>query len=557
MDVDELVRKYCLKNAIEYEGKANPKAVLGKVIGENPDLRKDVPAIMAKVQAFVKDINALSLEQQKQELEGLAPELLEKKKQVKEAVLPELPDAEGGVVMRFAPSPSGPLHIGHTRAAILNDEYVRRYGGKMYLRLEDTNPNNIDMAAYDLIPQDLEWLGAEVSDIIIQSDRMQHYYDTGKALLKGEHAYICTCDVEDWRKLKESGKPCPHRSQPANEALDLWERMHSGHFQEGQASMVVKTDLNDPNPALRDFVGFRIVDAVHPRVGDKYSVYPLYNLSVAVDDHLLGMTHILRGKDHLNNTFRQKYVYNYLGWKMPHFNHYGWVSIEGTILKTSTMAQGIRDGQFTGWDDVRLGTLQALAKRGFSPDALRRYWLEVGINEVDIKFSWQTFFAFNKEIIDPTADRQFFVPEPVSMPIIGVKELASKAPLRPNDPDAGYREEILAAPITVLLPKEEFDPIQDGQKLRLKDLANVTKTKDGLEYLGNDLAILKEGVPILQWVCESTALDMIVQMPDGTDITGLAEPGVKERKGRVIQFERFGFIRLDEKEDGVAYFLHK
>ncbi len=161
--------------------------------------------------------------------------------------------------MRFAPGPSGPLHLGHTRVAILNDEYCKRYDGKFINRVEDTNPDKIDPDAYDMIPQDLEWLGVKVHQTVIQSDRFEFYYDLARQLIEKGHAYICTCPVEDWRKMKEESRPCPHRDLPKEVQMEQWERMLAGHYGEEKAVFVVKTDLHHPNPAIRDFVGFRIV----------------------------------------------------------------------------------------------------------------------------------------------------------------------------------------------------------------------------------------------------------------------------------------------------------
>ena len=126
-----------------------------------------------------------------------------------------------------------------------------------------------------------------------------------------------------------------------------------------------------------------------------------------------GLTHVLRGKDHLNNTQRQAYLFQYFGWKVPHYTHYGLVSVPDAILKTSTVGKGIKTGEYSGWDDVRLGTVRALAKRGFRPEAIRNYWVDCGIKETDVEFSWDNIYAYNKAIVDKTANRYFFVWDPV------------------------------------------------------------------------------------------------------------------------------------------------
>ena len=179
--------------------------------------------------------------------------------------------------MRFAPGPSGPLHIGHSRAAILNDEFVKRYGGRFILRLEDTNPMKILPEAYTMIPEDMSWLGTTVHQVVRQSDRFGIYLEHARRIIELGGGYVCTCPVEKWRSLKERNRACPHRDQDPDKQLAEWERMLDGTYREGEASLMIKTDLGHPNPAVRDFVAMRIMDHPHPRTGDRFRVYPLYN----------------------------------------------------------------------------------------------------------------------------------------------------------------------------------------------------------------------------------------------------------------------------------------
>jgi glutamyl-tRNA synthetase len=564
--LEELARKYALHNAIMHDGKADAGSVLGKLISEQPELKSDIKGTMKVIKTIVADVNKLTLAHQKELLEKEAPELLEKK--IKDAghgsdsvhVWRELPNVQGDVVMRFAPGPSGPLHIGHTRAAVLNDEYVKRYGGKYIIRLEDTNPMKIDTDAYDSIADDLKWLGIQYHELAIQSDRFEIYYEHAKSLLEMGRAYICECNVEDWRSAKLEKKPCPHRDLEVELQLERWEKMLGGIYDEGQASFMVKTDLEHPNPAVRDFVGARIVKTPHPRTGDKYLVYPLYNFSVAVDDHLMAMTHVLRGKDHLNNTHRQEYVYDHLGWQKPVFVHYGLVQMEDITLKTTIIKEGIAKGEFSGWDDVRLATLKTLAKRGIQPEAIRNYWREVGVKEVDIRFSWDNLYAYNKDIVDPQANRYFFIWNPEPLVIQGAETLEGHAPLHPDHPERGIRKSTLAgkAGIKVFITHDDFEKIQSNDKLRLKDLCNVQLTSENaVQYIGDDLSLIKQGVKIIHWVGEE-AIPTRLYMPDGSVKEGRCETILKADLGSVVQFERLGFVRVWAENGGyVAYFTHR
>jgi glutamyl-tRNA synthetase len=557
--LEELVRKYALHNAILHNGKADEKAVIGKIIGAKPELKSEIKEVMKVIKSIVSKINELTLDEQKKLLENEAPELLQKKAP-KKTHIPDLPHVDSDVVMRFAPGPSGPLHLGHTRAALLNDEYVKRYGGRYLIRIEDTNPVKIDPEAYDSIEEDLKWLGVDYHKILIQSERFDIYYDLARKLLELKCAYICTCDVEFWRQAKLQKKACPHRGEDPEVQLELWDKMLSGAFEEKEVSYVVKTDLEHPNPAVRDFVGFRIVKTPHPRTGSRYLVYPLYNFSVAVDDHLMGMTHVLRGKDHLNNTHRQEYVFHHFEWNKPIYIHYGLVQIVDTTLKTTLISEGIKSGDFTGWDDIRLATLKALAKRGIQPDAIRRYWNEVGIKEVDIKFSWDNLYAFNKDIVDDLANRYFFVSDPKILTIKGIDKLDGHAPYHPDHPERGVRKIAIEGTegIRIFVAEDDLKKTKTGDKIRLKDLCNIKLlSQDEAEFIGNDIALLKEGIKIFHWVGEDN-VETKLYLPNGTLKKGLCEHILKDDLGKVVQFERQGFVKVEEKEkEYAAYFAHR
>ncbi|HQA20776.1 MAG TPA: glutamate--tRNA ligase [Methanomassiliicoccaceae archaeon] len=490
--------------------------------------------------------------------EDMDPELLRKTKCERKHTLPDLPNAvEGKMVMRVAPGPSGPLHLGHTRVALLNDEYVRRYKGRYINRMEDTNPEKVDPDAYRMIPEDLEWLGVEVHDTVIQSDRFELYYDVARRLIDMGKAYVCLCEAEDMRRYKEQSVACPHRDQSPEEANELLDRMLSHSLGGGEAVLVIKTDLHHPNPAVRDFVGLRIVDSVpHPRTGTRYTVYPMMNLSVAVDDHELGMTHVIRGKDHLNNTLRQEYIFDYLGWDKPYYFHYGLVSIPDTMLKTSTIGEGIRSGEYSGWDDVRLGTVRAMARRGIQPEAIRNYWIDVGMKEVDIEFSWDNLYSFNKQIVDRTASRYFFVWDPKIVDIVGVDRIEAHCPIHPDHKDLGCRDHTLTPPLSVHMTAEDLEGFKRRGTVRLKDLCNLRWEDGKAVYAGDDIGVLKEGWKIAHWAPPS-AVPAEVYLPDGTVRKGVAEPLPEKEEGKVVQFERFGFARVESLAPKVrAYFAH-
>jgi len=544
------IRLFALQNAIEHGGKASIGSVMGRAMSTFPDLKNDPRSASAIVKAIVEEVNSLPISRQNEEIELMGgPE--ERVLKARKTDLPELPDVgKNGVRMRFAPGPSGPLHIGHSRASILNDEYVKKYGGTFILRFEDTNPEKIEPDAYSMIPEDLKWLGIDIGETYVQSDRFDLYYDISRQMMERGFAYICTCDPEEWRGLKAHEKGCPHRESALEDNLEGWDRMLDGTYAEEKASLVVKTDLHHPNPAVRDFVAMRIKDEPHPLKGDRYRVYPLYNFSVAVDDHIMECTHILRGKDHLNNTLRQEFVYKHMGWPLPYFYHYGLVSIPETNLKKSLIKEALRAGRVRGWDDVRLGTLRALHARGIAPSSLRKYWTDVGVKAVDITFSWDNLASYNRQIIDPIAPRFFFVADPLPLTFYCDRTIQGRAPLHPDDLKKGFREYSLGpGDVRVMVSRDDIHDIPEEGVVRLKDLCNVRiGSKDQMigTYSGQGLEDVREGRSrIIQWV-PVDGIECVLRYPDGNDRVGLAEPlvGAVSDRGEVVQFERLGFFKL-------------
>jgi len=561
-EVREAALRWALANAVDHNGRASSKAVMGKLIAELPELRSRVEELKAIVEEVITNVNRLSAAEQLARLQELGPP--EAPRPEKKRGLPELPDVDKypTVVTRFAPNPNGPLHIGHIRTALLSREYARMYGGKFILRFEDTNPANAMLEMYDLIRQDLTWLGIEWDEEYIQSDRLEIYYGYVERLLSAGKAYVCTCEVMDFRKLRDRGEPCPCRDLPAGEQVKRWHAMQAGGYGEERAVVRIKTDLKHPNPAVRDWPALRVVGVPHPRVGDRYRVWPLYNFSVSIDDHEMGVTHIIRGKEHVVNEMRQRTLFEHLGWEYPIAIQHGRLTIAGAVLSKTWTMRGIRTGELSGYDDPRLGTIAAIRRRGFLPEAIRQAILDIGTTPVDASFSWETLAAYNRKFVDAGANRYFFVPNPVKLVVRGVPELReAHLRLHPSDLKRGKRAVPLLREgdiLTVYLPKEDVSNMREGQIFRLKDLMNVELSSLGpppeADFRGLELA----DVPKVQWVSAKT-IEVEVIKPDNSREHGLAEPAVADLKvGEVVQFERYGFVRIDAVEPKlVAVYGHR
>ena len=554
-DLEEIIYKHALLNAAKHKGSANPGAVMGSIMSNEPELRsraKEIGPISGKI---VAKVNALSPEEQASEMEKLGVEVQDKKPKAKEKGLQELPGTHENIVLRFAPNPSGPLHIGHSRAAVPNAEYVKRHNGKLILRIEDTDPKRVFEPAYEMIPEDLKWLGINPDEVIYQSDRFEIYYDYARQLIEKGAAYMCTCDGADFKELKDNCKACPCRDNSVEENLELWDKFDT--MEAGEAVLRVKTDINHKNPAIRDWVAMRLVDETHPRLGNKYRIYPMMNFSVAVDDHLMGLTHVLRGKDHLANTEKQKYLYDHMGWDVPEYIHYGRLKMEDIALSTSKAMAGIEDGTYSGWDDPRLGTLRAIARRGIDSRTIYNLITEIGVKMADSAISWKKIYGLNRNFLEPIANRYFFCEDPVKIDVEGYADgkVDIERPLHADHLDRGNR--ILPFDGSAYLAKSD---IKDGL-FRLMDAVNVDIAGDKVTYHSTSFEDAREAkARIIQWVPVDSNVNVKIVMDDASVKTGLGESALNDLEvGDVVQFERVGFARLDEICDGelIFYYAHK
>lgn len=559
--VRTLARKYALENALKH-GKANPGAVIGKVMAEGGDAvrarAKEVPGL---ANAVIGDVNAMDDDARKAAFAAFEGTLVQRKAVEREGPLKPLPNAvKGKVVLRLAPNPSGPPHFGHGRGMVIMNEYRRMYDGTFILRFDDTDTTVKPpwVPAYDMFPETVDWLCDKPADkTIYASDRIERHYEVAEDGFRRGALYVCECEGDAFRALKEKAQACPHRDRSVEENLTQWKKMLDGAFQRGGAVVRVKTDIAHRDPALRDWVALRLADEPHPRVGAKYRVWPLLDFQSAIDDHDEHVTHIIRGKDLRDSTAKQQFLYAHMGWTYPETTYWGRVSVhEFGKFSKSILNKAIEAGEYTGWDDPRLPTFPALRRRGFTPEGIRNFWLSFGITEKDIAASIQTLEAENKKVLEPIAHRYFFVAEPKPVHVTGTLELHAKPALLPDKPEAGARD-LRVTHGRILLAQEDA---KDGP-LRLKDLANVKLHNHSAEFQGNDVAWAREHrAPIVQWVPEP-GVPTILVMPDNERVHGASEPGLaKEPVGAHVQLERVGFARVDEKRaDGslVLYFTHR
>lgn len=557
----EIIKAYALENAVLHKGKAVAGPIVNALFSVGLE-KKDMKTEMPRIQEVLKEVNSMSLKEQEEELSKVEDKL--QKREEREG-LPELPNVvDGKVVTRFAPFPSGALHIGNARTAVLNDEYAKNYNGKMILVIDDTigsEDKPLVKEAYDLIPEGLDWLDTDYDKkIIYKSDRLEKYYAYAKKLIEKGYMYVCDCSQEEFKKLKDKGIECSCRNLSPLKHLDRWDKMFSSSVKEGEMVVRLKTSMQDPDPAFRDRVMFRICNRRHIRVGNKYQVWPLLDFSWAIDNHLLGVTHVLRGVDLMMETRVEEFIRNIFSWPNPEVIYNGHLAIEGVKISKSKGVKEVKKGEYIGWNDPRLWSLQALRDRGIQPEAVREFILGMGVKKSNTKIAIDVLYALNRKYVED-APRYFYVENPVKIHIKNSEDLDVKLPKHPSK-ELGFRE--FKTSMDFYISEQDAESIVDGE-YRFIHLFNFTSSKLNAlterEYRFESLES-DNNIKMLHWLpVNQYNYDVKIVMPDGSHSRGLAEEHISElKKGDVVQFERFGFCCLNsidkEKQEAVFFFCH-
>lgn len=564
-DLATSIRKWALKNAHDYK-LAIPAKVIGRVLAECPEAKADMKGTMALINEEAKRVNALSHEAVEKELAEFAFE--EKKAEEGEKKL-ELPNAvQGNVVTRFPPEPSGFPHIGHAKAAFLNFEAAKQYGGHMRLRFDDTNPEKEKEEFTGAIIDGLKWLGISWGgEITYTSDYMERMYEYADEMILKQKAYVCTCIGEDVKKGRQEGKECLCRTKMAEDNIVEWRTMISGKLEEGAAVLRFRGNMKAENTAMRDPTLFRIIKAPHYRQGEKYKCWPSYDFVAPILDSVEGVTHAMRSKEYELRDELYFAVLKILDLRKPVLIGFSRLNIAGAPVSKRLITPLIAEGKVSGYDDPRLPTLAALRRRGIQPEAIRKFVLQFGLSKVESEPGWGKLLNENKKIIDPASMRRFFVATPCAVQVERFSPRIVELKNHPQKEELGKRQVLVQPPFYV--PSKDADALADGELFRLKDLCNV-KVKEkapGMiiaEYVEDEGAAAKK----MQWVCESAKLDAEVMVvgdllldgkfnPDSMKIvTGVCEKACEQMQiGDIVQFERFGFVRLDAKTEGKLKFI--
>lgn len=433
----DLVMAFALQNVIEYDGKPEAGSIMKRIMTIQPEMRQFARYLNPIINETMADaITMYEQDGRERSLEylgelgligeGMLDRFLEMEgpKIKREQVLKDLPNAEvGNFRVRFAPNPNAPLTIGHSRGVTINSAYADKYDGELIIRFDDTGMGTKPplLEAYEMIPEDVEWLTGRTGEeytIHYASSRLDLYYDYAEELIRLGGAYVDTLSRDESAELKAQGLPNPYRSRTIGENLLLFNQMIDGEFQPGEAVLRIKSDPNAPDPAMRDFILFRMQVGGHPLQPDA-TCWPLLDFQSAIDDYDLDITHIIRGSDLQASTRKQQILYDIFGWEYPEVEYWGRVKILEEVIdpatnrpmrdenneivyqpisfSSSAYAQGIKDGVYEGWDDPRLYTVQGMRARGYSPEAITQWWKDMGMTRRDIKAPLSSLDALNRD----------------------------------------------------------------------------------------------------------------------------------------------------------------
>jgi glutamyl-tRNA synthetase len=558
MGLDEDIEKYCLDNAVKYDGKASPGAVIGHIISAHPEAKSDMKALAMKINAKVKDINKLGVDKQRKLLEEKYPEMLEKKEKEEKDIFAFLGIKEGDrITTAFPPGPEKYPHIGHGKALLLNYLLAKKYDGKFILRFEDTNPELVKKEFYDIMLDNFKWLGVEWDKLQYASDNMKLFYEFAEKVIKSGDAYMCDCPVELMRENRGKGLACNCRDKTVKQNLEEWKKFPKAKAE--SSVLRLKIDMNHQNSTMRDPTVFRIIDAPHARLGTKFRVWPNYDFQNAIMDGYYGITHRLRSKEFEMRSELQRYIQKLLGLTQTFTYEFARFNLEGVPSSGRIIREMIAKKELIGWDDPSLSTIVALRRRGFLPEAIKNFVIGTGMTKAESTMTWDDLIVHNRRLLDDKAERYFFVAEPVKITIKNAPEQEVELDLHPQNKHGGRK---FKTKTEFYLAKTDYEVVgkaKKGELYRLMDCLNFFKS--GKEFVFDSQEYQKykdKGKRIMHFLpIQDDLVNIEVMMPDKKVVTGLGEPLMtKLKEGDVIQAERFGFMRLDKREKDKLLFWY-
>ncbi|CAH2002237.1 unnamed protein product [Acanthoscelides obtectus] len=488
----------------------------------------------------------------------------------------DLPGAEmGKVVVRFPPEASGYLHIGHAKAALLNQYYQEAFQGKLIMRFDDTNPAKENVHFEQVILEDVAMLE-------IKPDMFTHtsqYFDLMlkycEKMLKEGKAYADDTEAELMKTQREQKVESANRSNTVEKNLAMWEEMRRGSEKGQQCCIRAKIDMQSPNGCLRDPTIYRCKNEPHPRTGDKYKVYPTYDFACPIVDSIEGVTHTLRTMEYHDRDPQFYWFIDALGLRKPYIWEYSRLSMTNTVLSKRKLTWFVNEGLVDGWDDPRMPTVRGVLRRGMTVQGLKEFIIAQGSSRSVVFMEWDKIWAFNKKVIDPIAPRYTSLDckDPVPVFVEGVKEECTSVPKHPKNAEVGNKE-VWVGP-KILIDRVDADCLKEAENatfinwgnLRIKQNGQITKVEAQPNLEDKDYKKTLK----LTWLAETAKAEFtptwcvyfdhliskallgkdedfkqFVNHETRKEVQMLGDPELKKlEKGDIIQLQRRGFFRVD------------
>jgi glutaminyl-tRNA synthetase len=502
------------------------------------------------------------------------------------------------IVTRFPPEPNGYLHIGHAKAICIDFGVARDFGGRTNLRFDDTNPTKEEQEYIDGIQADIHWLGFDWDNCFYASGYFEQLYEWAVHLIKAGKAYVDDLTADEIREyrgtLTEPGKNSPYRDRSVEENLDLFERMRRGEFPNGARVLRAKIDMASPNMNLRDPAMYRILHADHPRTGDKWCIYPMYDYAHGQSDAIEGITHSLCTLEfESHRPLYDWFLDNLPVPARPRQIEFARLNITYTVLSKRVLLRLVNESHVRGWDDPRMPTIAGLRRRGFPAEGIVDFVNGVGVAKADNVIEFGQLEHAVRNVLNRDAARRFAVLSPLKLVIENYPEGQVEemdAVNNPEDPSAGTRKVPFSRELWIERedfmeePPAKFFRLAPGREVRLRSAYFVTCNsviKDAAGEVvelrctydpatrGGDSPDGRKPKATLHWVSAAHAIpaevrlyDHLFTRPDpGADgdlfadinpesetvLTGCRlEPALADAPmGETVQFERLGYFSAD------------
>ncbi|PWY79615.1 glutamyl-tRNA synthetase [Aspergillus heteromorphus CBS 117.55] len=493
-----------------------------------------------------------------------------------------LPNTEKGVVTRFPPEPSGYLHIGHAKAALLNDFFAHeKFAGTLLVRFDDTNPSNEKEEFQDAIVEDLALMGIKPDRLSYTSDYFDELYEYGLRIIREGNAYADDTEKEEMARQRFDGEASKRRDASVEENLARFEEMKQGTPEGFRWCIRAKMSVDNPNKAMRDPVIYRCNPATHHRTGDKWKIYPTYDFCCPIVDSMEGVTHALRTIEYRDRNPQYQWFLDTLALRHVHIWDFARMNFVKTLLSKRKLTKLVEKGVVWGWDDPRFPTIRGIRRRGMTIPALREFILKQGPSKNIVNLDWTLFWATNKKYIDPVAPRHTAIlkkdmvkavvngapaaytedkPKHNKNAEIGLKKVAYSGSLLFDQEDAKtfkQDEEItLMGWGNAIVRKIETDAASGVVKSLELDLhleGDFKKTEKKVTWLSSEG---QEVIPVelvdfdfllnKDTMTEEDTLEDVLNPKTEFREDAVADCNIASLKeGDIIQFERKGYYRLD------------